>query len=89
MWRPILTDCLTSGLLRSRTETSIRFSNLPALMLQPASHGMAKLLLSCTECTDTNGLLTQQICVFRIAPHVTMTLVALEALKAYEKKIGL
>ena len=25
----------------------------------------------------------------RIAPHVTMTLVALEALKAYEKKIGL
>jgi hypothetical protein len=25
----------------------------------------------------------------RIAPHVTMTLVALEAIKAYEKKIGL
>ena len=25
----------------------------------------------------------------RIAPHVTMTLVALEALKAYEQKIGL
>ena len=32
---------------------------------------------------------SQQVHVCRIAPHVTMTLVALEALKAYEKKIGL
>ena len=34
--------------------------------------------------------LAQPMCALcRIAPHVTMTLVALEALKAYEKKIGL
>ncbi len=32
---------------------------------------------------------THSRCMCRIAPHVTMTLVALEALKAYEKKIGL
>lgn len=32
---------------------------------------------------------SKHVHVRRIAPHVTMTLVALEALKAYEKKIGL
>ena len=51
-------------------------------------HGIANLLLECMVCAMI-GLLTADVCMCRIAPHVTMTLVALEAIKAYEKKIGL
>ncbi len=58
-------------------------NSCPVAVIPVLHHGDSAL----RQCKMTRLSLRMDVC--RIAPHVTMTLVALEALKAYEKKIGL
>ncbi len=79
---------LATTLVRCSMSGTMAFKLL-AVMLRSVCWGMARLCSASMTAFCVGRESSQQVHVCRIAPHVTMTLVALEALKAYEKKIGL